>query len=246
MDTKKMTAYLVAMTVLGIAVFVVLAWLVEWREGQPMHVPEEVTIPAQQELASSLGTLAAGARIAAETARVELQQGRRSRAVHALDAAVRAVGVAHHAAPAASKQPFKEAAEHLQEARERIQNGDPEQGQKRLQQATERLEVARTAIGTAADTPPPTQRLAQYHGALLINAHGVRIGEVESIEARGGQATATIILGGWRDVLGLFDLQGTRQRVPAGQLLYGRPQSIGMTKVAVPSFRVALDAVEDR
>ncbi|MGK7295647.1 MAG: hypothetical protein ACNS61_07470 [Candidatus Wenzhouxiangella sp. M2_3B_020] len=241
MESKgKMAAYLVAMTVLGIVVFIGLAWLVEWREGQRVHVPEEVEVPAQRELESPLATLVAGARVSTETAQVELQRGRRSPAVHALDAAVRAVDVAHHAAPEPAKKTIEEAARRLQEARERIQNGDPEQSRELLGQAAERLRAARAALGTTASTPPPVGQLQQYDGALLLNAHGVRIGEVEAVAQEGDQATATIVLGGWRDWLGLFDAEGLRRRVPAGRLLYGKPQSVGMTKVALPTFQTAL------
>ena len=246
MTSKKMTAYIVAMTVLGIAVFGGLAWLVEWREGQPMPVPQEVEVPAPQELRGPLAVLVAGARVTTETARIELQRDRRSRAVHALDAAVRAVDVAHHAAPEASRQVLQQAARHLQEARERIQNGDPEQARERLQQAADRLRGARDAVGRAAAASPPADRFEQYHGALLLNAHGIRVGEVEAIERGVGQANAIVVLGGWRDVLGLFDTEGMRRRVPADRLLYGQPQSIGMTKAVLPTFRTAIDAVDGR
>ena len=237
MESKgKMAGYLGAMTVLGIVVLIGLAWLVEWREGQPMHVPQEVEVPAQRELESPLATLVVGARVSTETARVELANGRRSRAVHALDAAARAVDVAHHSASEPSKKTIKEVARRLQEARERIQNGDPEQGRELLGQAAERLRTTREALGRSAGTLPVGQ-LQQNHGALLLNAHGVRIGEVEAVAREGDQATATIVLGGWRDWLGLFDAEGLRRRVPADRLLYGRPQSLGMTKVALPTFK---------
>lgn len=232
MDSKKMAAYLVAMTVLGAIVFAALGALVEWREGHEMHVPSEVAVSAADASGGSLATLVAGGRIAAETAATELGKQRRSPAVHALDAAMRAVDVAHHAASGETKKTLEEAAMQIRKARVQIQRGDPDAARDRITKVVDQLR----GLSVSGRAPVPRDKLSEYEGALVINARGVRIGEIGDVAPDG--STVTLARGGWRDVLGLFDSEGQRRQIPADGLVYGKHKGIGMTIVALPDLEL--------
>lgn len=240
-DTERMPTgkafYIFVMVILGAAAFAGLGWLVEYREGLPLH---EAPSAAMQEAAQQapMSVLQIGAQTSLQEAVQAFRQDRRSKAAHALDAAMRAVKVGMHASRTPTQKHWTEAHSRIKKARRALQTGDPTAARRALQKAIATLEQI-----TASDGPPENRKAPSgagkeaYEGALLINAQGIRIGEVRRVSpAEAGRSEAVLVLGGARDVLGLFDWGGTRVTMPADRLLYGNPQTIGMVHVVLPSF----------
>jgi hypothetical protein len=168
-----------------------------------------------------------------------------SAAVHALDAAMRAAEVGAHGAHGTLQGAFAQALKHIRLARHTIQNGKPGSVPQHLTAVVEVLDAAATAA-TASESLPPTQETwSTCRGAMLINALGIRIGEVARLWlAEQGTLQAVLSLGGSYDVLGLFDIGGTIVTVPAHTLLFGTPQTIGAVLVSLPTFVSSADRIE--
>ncbi len=224
----RTAVYLVVMFVVGIVALAVPGWLYERREGQPLQAPGATAPMLPQGTGGGprepLEMLADGLGEALTVARWALDEGNQSEAAHAMDAAQRAAEVGEHASPESA---FKSVLEQVRHAREEIQNG-------RKASAARSLEEARVALGARpevlAEQKAPS--LGKYAGGTLIDAQGVRIGEVGSVS--GDQVE--LILGGGRDFMGLFDLGGARHvMVPADTLVFGPARYLGLTLVAAPS-----------
>ncbi len=206
------------MIVLGIVALAVPAWTYEARTGRPLGVT-----PAPASAQRPLESLAAGTVSALELAEQRLRAGRRSDAARALDAARRAARVGGFADTHGA---FAETLKLVRGARDSLQDGRPSQALASVQRALATLRP------DAVQMHAPNQRLDRYVGATVIDATGVRIGEV--VQASGEQVE--IALGGGRDVLGLFDLErGTRMTVNRGALVLGPRRWVGATLVAWPA-----------
>lgn len=222
---------IVLMFVLGLVALAVPGWLFEVRSGVPVVPPEVERVAGPRAPGGTRGegtgaTLRRGFLDSLLAAREGLQEGRRSEAAHALDAAMRIGTVAKHAAP--GPDPFEETHEELQRARHALQIGRPEEAIELLGRAVRLL----SAADAAEIRIPSATGVEGYDGAHLLDARGVRIGEVEGVE----DGEAVIVLGGARDVWGLFDL-GTadaRLRVPADRLVFGPARFLNTTLVAAP------------
>lgn len=222
------------MFVFGVAALAVPALLFELREGRPLQAPtrQPPSPPSGTGGAprSPLETLALGLREAVGVARQELAVGHRSQAMHALDAARRAAETGHQASDEAT---FSSVLHDIQRARKSEQNGRPEDAQRVLEGALATLDAASSRAWGPAKSPA---RLEKYDGGTIINAQGLRIGEVAGIQGQ----EVELILGGARDVAGIFDLSaGRRVRVRADELLFGPARYTGLTLVMVPSLEPA-------
>lgn len=240
MKGSKLTGYLTTMVVLGLIAFAFLAWAVQWREGRPVEqLAAESVEPAP---AQRIAVLAAGANSSADTARTALMQDERATAAHALDAATRASRVGMHATTGETGHQFKLAHQAFKEARQALQNGN------QLSETVAHIETAMAALTQAAhsDNGLRTElpELADLQDASVINAQGVRLGEIDRIEeGPDGRPQAVLVLGDGQNVLGVLDLGGQRVAVPADQLLLGKPQWLGRAHVAIPSLKADVTEV---
>ncbi len=235
MKTGKITIALIGMFVLGALGFWALAALVQFRIGRPV---------ATQQVAATAGNpldiLRQGARESIEMARIALQRGDKSKAAAALDAAKRATEVGRDV----KSDTFKGVFDFVKQARYALQDGDCSKAQEFLKDASDVLSKSNPSSGTTAILT--TQNFGDaYRGATVLNAQGVRIGEVE----QGEESRATLVVGGKRDLLGFIDLSGGRHiEVSLKDLILGKPKNLGSTMVVLPTLavspeRVAKDAI---
>jgi hypothetical protein len=219
----KLIGSLVLMLALGAALFVVMVALMQTRIGRPVtSAQNEVRIAA----ARPVETLTTGLKESLVAAKTGLENRRQSESVRALDAAMRASEVADYALKSTRNGPAFEAVHRtIMQARVAIQN-DSRSAAARL------VESALTALPDGnTDAAPTPQDLSQYTGARVINAEGVRVGEVKGIE----NGTVVLTIGGHYDLFGFIDLGGQELRVDANQLLFGKKKSFGNTFVAIPT-----------
>jgi len=212
---------------------------VAYREGLPV---EAISVPVPQEDPTQLQTMIDGARLSADAAADQLAAGKRSKAVHALDAALRSAEVTRHAAPGEMRRALDAALTSLMSARRRIQSGSPEQALPLLSQALVALDRAVGRMDLAA--PPAVQRLGSYKGARVIDAEGVHIGEVVDVRVvtqRGPQVVLRI--GGVRDALGFVSFGGRELALPADRVVFGAPRYLRPTLVAAPAPKQAAGTV---
>ena len=181
-----------------------------------------------------------GARAAGDTAIAELRRGSRSKAVHALDAAMRALEVGQHAAR--GNPQFQLALTSIKSARHSLQNGNPAMAAKILHKALAALDPARAS---GPETPPAFVNWSDYDGATLINAQGVRIGKLATVKKSAeGSLESVIVIGGNQNVFGLFDFGGERLIVPADRLVFGKAQVIGPVMVSLPTYETTAASIE--
>ncbi len=151
---------------------------------------------------------------------VNLENGRRARC----DARAQQRKTSGRDRPGGRRR-FAQAFKGIEEIRRAVQNGAPE----RAPEILRRTIAAFSAAPPAAPLPPSD--LAVYDGAPVMNALGLPIGEVEG--ADGDQLELNLRK---QDVLGFIELGGTRLRVPADRLLFGKKKKIGPTMVWLPVF----------
>lgn len=215
----KIALHVVGMFVFGAAALTVPAVLDEVRTGWS---PETSVEDPSGEV--PLAVLADGMVASAREAGKALEEGRRSVATHALDAAHRAAEAGLQSSRRGER--FAAALYRLERARLAVQDGD-------VHHAVRELGHVRAAPGEEAPEPRSrTVRPEDYRGALLVDARGRRIGEVLSVEAD----EVTVRIGGWSDVMGLVDVDGETRTLSRDALLFGEPRGIGSTLVAAPLF----------
>jgi hypothetical protein len=234
------------LTALGAIVFAGFAGLVEYRQGRPLHPPAQAQASEGQTEAHPLEVLTVGARVSTTTAQHALERGARSEAVHALDAAMRAAAVGKHAAHGKPKDAFAQALKTIKQARHVLQNGKPTAAQRHLKDAVATLDAIATAVPTDQTPLPDQATWSDYQDAVLLNALGLRIGELDHLQtSESGPAEAVLVLGGGQDVLGLFDVGGTERIVPADRLLFGKRQTIGAIHVVLPTLASSVQQIEN-
>lgn len=235
MNIRRLVGVNIAMWALGLASLAAFALSVVWLDGVAVTVPEGTDVPEQVSADAPLAALTAGTARSAETARHLLDRGERSRATHALDAALRAAEVGHVASHGTVKSAFATGLHAIHGAREALHNGRPAAAMQHLDEAvaalTPEIEAARDMdVGV-----PPVPVRSGYDGAVLVNANGTRLGEVERVERVEQDAVAVLHVGGATDVLGWFEFGSQRVRVPADTLLFGPRRSLGATLVVAPT-----------
>ena len=88
----------------------------------------------------------------------------------------------------AVRKHFEQALKKIKATRAAIQAGEPGEARRDIQQAASALQSTEETAGGGhlPETHPlDRQRWARYEGATLINAHGIRIGEVRRIQPFG-------------------------------------------------------------
>jgi hypothetical protein len=231
---RRNVFHLVAMVVLGLVAFGAFGAAVEWRDGRLLDPPHDVDTAVSG--AAPAEVLLRGVTASAEITRDGLDGGHRSDAMRALDAAVRAsrVGVAAGSGPLAWA--FDHAWRQLEATRVSVETGHPGAARDHLDTVIQTMNDAARFAGTDATTLPANDDWDRYRGATVINAMGVRIGELDDVEVTADGPTATVTLGGNLDVFGFIDVGGDAVRIDATQLLYGQPRSVGIVHVVLPVF----------
>ncbi|RJR53110.1 MAG: DUF4396 domain-containing protein [Desulfobacteraceae bacterium] len=216
-------ALITAMVVLGFGALIVPAWLAESRDGRTLAQVESYAGAVGSNPASGLKALEQGIRIDLSSALMDLDEGRRSEAMHAIDAAMRAADVGKGAAPGSV---FKDRLDGIKAARHEIHMGNLDAAKKRLSAIARAPAAAR--IGEKPGSPEPNR----FQGATVINANGIKIGKVEGVSGD----RVELDLGGAKDVWGFWDMESKQTiRVGAGDLVFGQARTIGPSMVALPT-----------
>ena len=210
-----------AMSTLGVAALVLVAWLAHVRQNASLRDARAVLVPAVQ--ASPGESLFEGVRSSIGRAVEGLQRGDRTEASLAMDDAQRAAEVGNHSAPSS----FHATLDQIDAARIALQQGHEDVALRHLEQADQ---VARRP----QEAKPALLEPHRYVGAAVINAEGGMIGEVVAATAD----SLSVALGGWRDAWGFVDF-GFRKKVevPVGTAAFGPPRSVGMKLVVLPMER---------
>lgn len=225
----KLIGSLVLMFALGAALFVGMVALMQTRIGRPVA-------PAESELSAGavhpVESMTTGLRESLLAAKAGLETRRQSETVRALDAGMRASEVARDAlVPAQNGEAFEAVHRTIMQARIAMQN-DNRSGASKL------VESALTSLpDDTSDAAPQPRDLSQYIGARVINAEGVRVGEVRTIE----NGTAVLTVGGRYNLFGFLDMGGQQLRVDANRLLFGKKKSFGNTFVTIPTTGTSPD-----
>ena len=229
---------LAAMLALGAISFAVLAAVVQFRIGRPLASAGQTMLPRN---ASPLQGLEEGLRESLVIAQRAFQSNDRSRAVRALDAAMRAAEVGEHAAEGTNFTHFGAVREHVMQARLAVQNGNGQRAESLIGEAVASFSTQRGGESSRPgnNAGDPVTDVSGYREAVVINAHGVRIGEVR--KAEGGRLVMSIQ--GYNDLLGFIDSGGQEIAVPADQVLFGKRKKLGSTIVAIPTASTAPDGI---
>ncbi len=214
----------VVMLVFGFGSLIGFAAVVKIRESRPIPVTFEPTGGGAAETAH--GALLAMVR----HVRDALDQGGQTEAVYALDAAIRAASVAEHAVPEDRDAAFGETWARLEEAGRAIQNGRRQRALDRLDEAVKTLQSEADVAGVQLSAPAVGRR-DDYRGATLIDPRGLRIGEVVELRGEGDGLQAVVRTRSPQNVFGFIDFEGPERTVPASELLFGMPKTIGSTLV---------------
>ncbi|MCW8193479.1 DUF4396 domain-containing protein [Proteobacteria bacterium 005FR1] len=211
-----------SMAVLGAVALVIPAWLVEVRDGTPVRADmAEAASPVQP---GGPDNLATGLEETLSLAVDYMNEGENSHAAHAIDAAHRAASVAHEAS---SAPVYGEALHQIESARRELHMGRPERARESLKIAADQ------DFGTVASAGAPAMQ--RFGSATLINAHGVKIGEITAVR----DDEVEVALGGLRNVWGFVDLSAERVLVlPAESLAAGPPETIGASLVTIAELDV--------
>lgn len=223
MNTGEKAGFLLVLTAIGAVSFAVFGAIYQARIGKPVAIQP---LTQTQTAAVPAEVMRRGAAGALRVAMQNLTEGHRSEATHALDAGLRVMEVGAEAYGGA----WHEAAKLVQRAKRALANG-------RLTAAGEALRAAREKmdeVEVAGSAPLSLKPGREYVGATLLNAAGVRIGELTAVGAEGGHGEA--VLGGARDLYGFWDLGGEPVRVPPERLVYGPAQWPHSTMVLAPTL----------
>ena len=221
---SKVTVRIVAMLAIAAVLFAVMGGLMQSRIGHPLSVPQDQVTAALQR--GTVAVLLNGIRGALTAAQNALQEGRQSEIARALDASMRAAGVGKDAL---SSTRHGAALERLHEsilkARVAFQNDNHSQA----------AEMVRAALASTPDVENETASTpdtAQYTGATVLNAEGVRVGEVKG----SSNGAVLVSLGGYNNLFGFVDIGGQTVQVPADYIIYGKQKALGTTFVVLPSL----------
>ena len=232
MSTARLLGLNLVMWTAGLVAFALFTWSVAWLDAQPVEIPDAVEVAAVPD--AGLATLTAGATRSASAAREHLRLGQRSAASHALDAAMRVAEVGRETSHGEVKAAFTVGEHAIVRAREALHDGDAGTAIDHLEEAVTALDDAVEPARDITVPVPPQPVWSGWDGAVLVNALGGTIGEVQGIETDGGEPVAIVHVGGGNDVLGLFELGGHTVRIPADRLLWGPRRTLGNALVAVP------------
>ena len=221
----KKTVLTVLMLVLGFGTLFGFAFLVAWRERQPIAVGGDPGAAAAPLESGRDGLYAVVGYVTAA-----LRQGDQTAAVHALDAATRAARTLERATPEEHDAAFAEAYARLQEARRAVQNGMNRAALDKLGEVLVTLDREAEIAGVRPLTPHG-RALHEYDGATVIDPHGRRVGELVAVDESGRGDEVTLHVGGTSDLFGCWDFGGREVRVPTAALLFGGARELGSSLV---------------
>ena len=212
--TPKKWLHLAAMIVLGAVTFVAFGWLVEYRQGQPLDPPPGTDTAIA--IADPATVLVRGLAAVAEKGSDALSESDRGRAMAALDASLHLTEVGRDAVDGRRQWAFAAAYLEVQRARTAIQVGSIGGTETNLGRVVNTMETALDTPGRAA--LPEQSDWGAYDGATVLNAMGVRVGDVDHLEQGDGGPRAVLVIGRAVDVYGIFRLgrhDGDRPGRPA-------------------------------
>ena len=239
MSWGKLGVYLLVLFTIGIAAFAAMGAIIEYRHGLPAP-PEHTAVRGL----SPAGAVAAGTRASLQRTLEGLETGKRSEAVHALDAAMRAAKVGEYATHGEAGSAFKKISRDIDKARRHLQNGNPEEAVKALSDTRQVLGDGVVQKARKEQKLPLHEMRHRYRHAQVLNAQGERLGEFRRFEGSPEAPTAHLVIGGTRDVFGFLDFGGRPVSVPADRLVYGKVKNLGAIHVVVPIFGSDVDAVQ--
>lgn len=219
MNTGKKAGYLLVLVVMGVVSFALFGAIHEARIGKPLKLEVE-----SQPEAQPASLMRSGASEALRDAAQRLGEGRRSEAMHAMDAALRVIEVGAEAFGGA----WHEAAKQVKRAKHAMANGKPMRATDAMRAATAKLSEVGQAKADAAGLGN------QYEGATVINAAGARIGELTALDPDNGRGR--VVLGGVRDLYGFWDMGGKTMELPPQRLVYGPAKWPKPTIVVAPTL----------
>jgi hypothetical protein len=228
----RIIIHVIGMLVFGALALLVPAWLYDARVSRPAPAalePAPVTTGTSGRTAAVTGGRDALFSAALDGMRGNLdvfadaiQDGRRSDAAHALDAAYHLATVIRSATDGAATSLY----ERVIAARRALQNGDPSRA------AAEATSAASLAARVRGGSAQPPADLSAYEGAVLLGPDGSVLGRVASVSAD----ALTVEVGGsqW---LGFIPNHGTASvQVPASAALFG-PHSAVRGRMVVANLR---------
>jgi hypothetical protein len=234
---QKPTWSVIGMVMGGVATLAIVGWLFHVRTSHMLPVAppaavgtsgEDSAVRFESAARSGVVTLlAAGTADAIESAAHALEARNRTLAMQSLDAAQRAADVGAHGLAAGAGATFHNALRAVREARTVIQNG----GHPVLLPLRRAVNTLRTLDGTPLRGSQAG--LAPYEGATVIDAHGVIIGAVASVENSSDGISVRLVLGGVQDFMGFVDVGGRARVFPAAAVVFGQRRAIGSTFVAL-------------
>ena len=227
-------ALVAAMWLLGAAAFAGFAWLIQWGQGTPVEVPAAASVPPAVGPDQPLAALSAGVARTAGAAAYHLEHDERSKASHAIDAGHRAAEVGHEASHGEVKKAFAVALHELDKARQSLHNGRPASTVEDLHAVVDRLAPVVDTAKEQSPGVPPAEVWSGYGGAVLLDANGSMIGQVQRLDRDGGTTTARLRVGGANDVLIIMDFGGEQVTVPADTILWGPRRSVGSVYAVLP------------
>lgn len=230
-----MTGYLLLLTAMGLIAFALFGAIYEVRIGG-RTLSESPRTTADESSVAMMRTGAAGA--LSEAVRLA-EEGRRSEATHALDAALRTLEVGAEAFRGDYGHKWRAALKQAKQAQASLQNGAPMRMTEQLRAAAD---IIRSAPIPAAPPASPDTQLQQYAGATLLNAAGIRIGELLT-PMQNDNKTAEIAVGGVRDLLGFLDWGGRTISVESGRLVYGPARWPKPIMVVLPTLESEPSAI---
>jgi hypothetical protein len=205
----KKLLLLAAMIVLGFGALGIFGWVV--AVGQHESPVPPLRVSSSDPLEQARG----GLLLTSRTAGAALARGDVAQAGRALDAAKRASGVV-------GDGPVRDL---IEQTREAIDDGNPRAAARRLDLAIRRLQ--RPGGPGWASPGAPAHADGAYDGATVIDARGVRLGEVVGI--RGSEVELSV--GQGRNTFGFIDFDGHQEFVPADHVIFGKRKSLGETMV---------------
>lgn len=218
----------------------VVGGLVNYRMGEPLAEPEAMQADAATLDPRSL--LKTGAATSASVASRFLVNDDRADATHAMDAAIRVAEVGAHVLEGDAGRQFQQALQRIKQGRRALQMGRSAAAPELFREAASLLAAIEKQKGSLK---APTRNWNAYEGAVVMNALGIRIGEVDAVgTSANGERSVAVVLGGAQDFLGFLDFGGVDVRVVADQVIFGKTKTIGSTYVVLPTLESSIDRLQ--
>jgi hypothetical protein len=134
---------------------------------------------------------------------------------------------------------FADANRKIKNARVALQDG---RSLDAAQLASTALAIIASGDASTAEVPVKLITPDRYKGAKVLNARGIRVGEIRRIE----NAEVIMSIGGAAGLFGFLHFGGQEVRAPLDRVLVGEPKTIGSTFVALPVLATAPDDIRNQ